>query len=112
MKYYHQLYLDKYTALKKKQIIRKIEKNEWQMEIYVISLSKNAKNHLEIYNAAHFLQNGWGQREEMIVGFASGYNEALELVEKIVKEVYDNTKGTDIRKYILQKQELFEESNI
>lgn len=111
MKYYHNLYLDKYTTLKKKEIIRKIEEREWLMEIYVIVLSKNINNHLEIYNAAHFLQEGWRQQEEMLIGLASGYNEALELVENIVEEVYDNTKGTDIRNYILQKQQLFEESN-
>ena len=112
MKYYHELYLDKYTSLAKNEILRKIKNAEWLIEIYVIVLSKNKKNHLEIYNAAHFLQEGWGQQEEMLVGLASGYNEALELVEKIVEEVYDNTKGTDIRNYILQKQQLFEESNL
>lgn len=40
------------------------------------------------------------------------YAEALELVEKIAQEVYDETKGTDIREYILRKQQEFEEGNV
>ena len=28
-----------------------------------------------------------------------------------MKEVYDNTKGTDIKTYIIEKQRIFEEGN-
>ena len=79
-----------------------------KFEIYLITLSKNEKNHLEIYNSALLLQNSMEDKELLVVGIGRGYGDAVELVEMIIKEVYDNTKGTDIRDYILKKQQLFE----
>ena len=36
-------------------------------------------------------------------GITKGYEEAVELVEQIVQEVYEQTGGCDIRSYILEK---------
>ena len=36
---------------------------------------------------------------------AKEYEEALELVEEITKEVYNETKGADIRSYIIKKEQ-------
>ena len=36
----------------------------------------------------------------MIVGMASGYGEALEVVEKIVEETYLKQGDTDVRRYL------------
>ena len=49
MKYYYALYTDKHTKDKLEQIKKKIEKNKWQFEIYLIALTKNDNNHLEIF---------------------------------------------------------------
>ncbi len=40
-----------------------------------------------------------------MVGIVKGYEDALELVEEIVKVVYNETKGADIRSYILRKEQ-------
>lgn len=112
MKCYCNLYLDEKTYLKKEEILHKIEKEQWQLEIYCIVLAPNEINHLEIFHSALMLQKSVSKEKQFLVGIASGYYEALELVEKITKEVYDNTKGTDIRGYILNKQQEFEEGNV
>lgn len=112
MKYYCNLYLDEKTYLQKEEILHKIEEDQWQLEIYCIVLASNEKNHLEILHSALFLQKSIPKEKVFLVGIASGYYEALELVEKITEEVYDNTKGTDIRGYILDKQQEFEEGNV
>ena len=39
-----------------------------------------------------------------MVGITKGYEEAVELVEQIVQEVYEQTGGCDIRSYILEKE--------
>ena len=111
MKYYYNLYLDDYTSNNREEIIEKLESDKWQFEIYLITMSKNEKNHLEIYNSALLLQKGMADEQLFVIGFARGYDEAVELVEMIIKEVYDNTNGTNIRNYILQKQQKFEEGN-
>jgi hypothetical protein len=103
--------MDNNISINKKEIIRKLEENEWQLEVYVITLSNNPHNQLEIYNSAILLQKSVDKKDILVVGITKGYNEALELVEKIMKEVYDNTKETDIKAYILKNQQNFEESN-
>ena len=39
------------------------------------------------------------------MGIAKDHEDALELVEKIVEEVYNETKGTDVRSYILDREQ-------
>ena len=112
MKYYYALYTDKHTKDKLEQIKKKIEKNKWQFEIYLIALTKNDNNHLEIFNSVLLLQEAISKNELFLVGIASGYTECLDLVEKITQEVYDETSGVDIRNYILQKQQKYEEGNV
>ena len=111
MKYYYNLYLDDYVASNKKEIIEKLENNEWQLEVYLIVLSAHIDNQLEIYNSTLLLQKSFRKEELLIVGITKGYNESLEVVEKIMQEVYDNTKGTDMKSYILNNQQIFEEGN-
>ena len=38
------------------------------------------------------------------VGLASGYDDALYLVEEIAKEVYEKTGDLDIRSYIRERE--------
>ena len=112
MKYYYALYLDEYVKANKEEIIKKLEKDKWQLEKYLIALTKNEANHLEIFQSVLLLQKAIPKEDLFIAGIASGYAEALELVEKIAQEVYDKTGGADIRNYILQKQQEYEEGNV
>lgn len=112
MKYYYELYMDKHIEKQKKKIQKNIENDKWQLNVHLIALSKSKQNHLEIFHSVLLLQKGIAKDDLFIVGIANGYEEALELVEKITQEVYDKTKGTDIRSYILQRQQKYEEGNV
>lgn len=112
MKYYHALYMSEELILKKAEIIEKLEKDKWQMEKYLIVLAKNEKNHLEYFHSVLLLQKSISKDDLFVVGIANGELGAMALIEKITQEVYDETKGTDIRNYILQKQKEFEEGNV
>lgn len=112
MKYYHALYMSDKLIRKKTEIIEKIENDKWQMETYLIVLAKNEKNHLEYFHSVLLLQKSISKDDLFIVGIANGEQGAMELVEKITQEVYAETKGTDIRGFILQKQKEFEEGNV
>ena len=103
MRYYRYLYLSEGLKKKKDRIIAKLEKKKFQMDIYLITLSCN--NQLEIWNSVLFLQPSFPQTDHFVVGITKGYEEALELVEQITKEVYNETKGADIRSYILNKEQ-------
>lgn len=105
MKYYKYLYLEEGLEKKKDKIIRKLEENKIQPGIHLIILSVNGNNHLEIINPNLFLQKNYPKEEYFIVGIAKDYFGALEMVEEIVQEVYNETKGADIRSYILRKEQ-------
>lgn len=104
MKYYRHLYLSKGLEKKKEKIIRKLQKNKLQYDLYLVALPETEKNQLEIYNSALFKQPDYPVQELFVVGLANGYEAALELVEEITRTVYNETKGADIRSYILKKE--------
>ena len=112
MKCSYALYLDENSSLKKQEILKKLDKDEWQLEKYLIVLSKNEKNHLEIFNSVLLLQKAIDKDDLFLVGIAGGYQEALELIEQITRNVYDETKGTDIRNYIIKKQQEYEKGSV
>ena len=112
MKYYHALYMGEKLIRKKAEIIEKIENDKWQLDTYLIVLAKNEKNHLEYFHSVLLLQKSFFKDDLFVVGIASGEAGAMELIEKITQQVYDETKGTDIRGYILQKQKEYEEGNV
>lgn len=112
MKYYFALYVDEQIEEKQEEIIKKIEKDKRQLETYLIALTKNESNHLEIFHSLLLVQKMMEKKDLFVVGISKGYAKALELVEKITQEVYDETSGTDIRNYILKKQREYEEGNV
>ena len=104
MKYYRHLYLSDGLEKKKDKIIRKLQKNQLQYDLYLVTLPETEQNQLEIYNSALFKQPDYPAKELFVVGLAKGYDTALELVEEITRTVYNETKGADIRSYILEKE--------
>lgn len=112
MKFYYALYMDEKIISCKEEVLTKLKNDEWQFEKYLITLTKNEKNHLEFYNSVLLIQKTIPKEDLFVVGIANGYEEALELVEKITQDVYDKTKGVDIRNYILQTQQEYEEGNV
>ena len=112
MKYYHDLYMSEAFISKKNEILDKLENNKWQLEKYVVALSKGEQNHLEIFHSVLLLQKAIDKENLFVVGITKDMQEALQLVEKITQEVYDKTGDADIRNYILQKQREYEEGNV
>ena len=105
MRYYRHLYVGESLEKKKKKIISKLEKGKFQLDICILVLPDTEKNQLEIINPNLFLQKNYPQREYFVVGIAKGFEEALEILEEIVQNVYNETKGADIRSYILNKEQ-------
>lgn len=109
MKFYHDLYVTEELQEKREDIIKKLKKKKCQMNVYVITLTENEANQLEFYDSLSLQQKVFGRHAPFIIGLAKGKSEAFRIVEQITQEVYDNTKGTDIRRYLLQRQREFEE---
>lgn len=104
MRYYKHLYLAK-GIRKKEQVIRKLEENKLQMNIHIITLPRNGEDQLEIYHSMVLLQPELPHDDFFVVGIAKGYEDAVEMVEEIAQEVYNKTKGADIRSFILEREQ-------
>lgn len=105
MRYYKNLYLQEGLEKKKAKIMKKLNDNKLQVSMHLIVLAENGKNQLEILNSLFLLQKDYPAADVLVVGLAKSYEDALEIVEKITQEVYDNTKGADIRSYLLRKEQ-------
>ena len=92
MRYYKHLYLTEGLEKNKEKIIRKLESGKLQPSVHVI------------YPTLLFKQPAFPEQDLFVVGITKGYEEAVELVEQIVQEVYEQTGGCDIRSYILEKE--------
>lgn len=104
MHYYKNLYVPENLEKKKKKIIGKLNANKLQYDLYLVTLPIGDSNQLEIINSLELKQPTYPKENLFVVGFAKGYDEALELVEEIIGNVYNETQGADIRSYILNKQ--------
>ncbi len=110
MKYYYDLYISDELQEKKDRILSKLEENQVQLNIYLIVLTSDGKNQLEVFDSIMLKQEYFQNRVFMVVGIAAGYQEALELVRTITDEVFCNQEDVDIRKYLLDMQQKYEES--
>lgn len=100
MRFYKHLYVSDSLKKKKEKIIAKLNKKKYPLSIYVVTLIEDGTNQLEFYSTLMFRQGSVIDEDIFVVGLASGYEDALYLVEDIVKEVYEKTGDLDIRAYI------------
>ena len=69
------------------------------VSIYFITLASNRKNLFDIFHAAHLKQPAFYKQDLYVVGIASGYEEALELVQRMIDDIYRKTGGFAVREY-------------
>ena len=109
MKYYYNLYWSEDLVGKEKDILTKLSHERVLLNKYVIVTTENDANHLEFFDSILLKQKMIKRDNLFVVGIGEGYTGALEVVEKITQDVYDVTKGTDIRKFLQTTQKEFEE---
>jgi hypothetical protein len=109
MEIYYRLYVSESLKEKKARILRRLKKNRLQPGLYLLAFEKRERPTLEIFLSLLLKQELLRKKEWMIVGIASGYDEALELVRDLTEQVYQNTGGTDICAYVLNEQAAYKE---
>ena len=58
-------------------------------------------NQLDIFDARQLIQPHYKKEEFLILGIASGYEEALQLIEQITGECLDARGDCNLREYLL-----------
>lgn len=109
IKCYCDLYVSDGLHKKKQKVLRKLMERQLQPSLYVLTLAQGEQNHLEFFPAYLLQQPLYDDKILFVVGIAEGYDAAMYLVEEITQEVLAQTKGTDIRRYLMERQRQFEE---
>lgn len=112
VKFYCDLYISESWKNKKEKLVEKLQKNKLQPLVYVIALAQGEQNQLEIFSSLLLKQHVFDNSSLFVVGITSGYEEALDVIESISEEVYEKTDGLDIRRFILERQEEFEKTEV
>lgn len=107
MTWYKEFYAGESIEHKKEKVKWKILHNAGQLDIYVIALSSNHANLLDIISATELMQKAYPKQDMLVVGVDKGYDNALELAAKIIMDVYQKTGNLNVRNYFLQQQKKF-----
>ena len=105
MKFYKYLYIQEELEKKKDKIIQKLKKKKILMSCHIVALSSNPENQLDIYSSKFLFQPGFPTEDLFVVAIVKSHDDAIEYVENLLKDVYNETKRTDMRSYILGKEQ-------
>lgn len=103
MDWYKEFYAGEDIIGKKHKIKWKILHHAGQIGIYVITLSSNPENLLDIIPSWELMQKYYPKSDLLVIGIDKGYENAMELAGMIVMDVYEKTGTFQIRDYFLEK---------
>ncbi|EOS45618.1 hypothetical protein V1226_13785 [Lachnospiraceae bacterium JLR.KK009] len=103
MDWYKEFYAGEGVAGKRMRIKWKILRHAGMAGVYVITLSSNPKNLLDIIPSWELMQDDYPKSGLLVVGVDRGYENAMELAGMIVMDVYEKTGTFQIREYFLEK---------
>lgn len=102
--WYRDMYIGEQMQKHQSEVRRKLRLGIGTVRAFLIMMPSNPDNSLDIINAAYLKQPYYRKRKNRVVGMAYSYEEALQVVQTIVEEVYRETRGMDIKQYICAKQ--------
>ncbi len=99
IKWYRKLYMSENAKKKRREIVWKVKHKAGLLNTFLITIPRYGNNQLEIIDSSELLQKHYNYTTTYVVGIAIGYEQALELVERIVSDVLAETKHVRIREY-------------
>lgn len=100
MVWYDDLFVGKsITPRKRKRIIRKIKRRSIFNAAYLLTLSTNPDNLIDIIDVKVIRQRYYPKKELFIIGLAGNYEEALMLAGEIVSGIYTAQGNFRVREF-------------
>lgn len=100
--YSENLYLGEGVNEKKlNKIKRNIRQGRGRFDLYIISLSNNDSDQLDIFHNAMFKQKLYRKFDIRIVGLATSYDEALLVVQGILEDTIEKNGNANMKKYLI-----------
>ena len=105
-KLYKRLYTNDLSPKKVKGYRNKLKQGKPALSLYLITLPLNGEGLFEIYPYTLLLQKHFKQDESSlyVLGFADAYEEALEVVRRLVTDMYEQTGEFDVVKFVQMGQ--------
>ena len=100
MKFYKYLYIGD-TVTDPAKVKWKL-KHHAGTQVYVVSIAAGA-DQLELFHAAYLKQLYYRYQPPIIVGIASNYDEAVDIIIKITQECVDATGTCNLKEYLKRK---------
>lgn len=100
--YAPKLYLGESIASEKLDKIKdKLDKMPLLANVYIITPARNPADQLDIFDARQLIQPHYNGEEIHVIGIASGYEEALQLIEQITRECLETRGDCRLREYLI-----------
>lgn len=100
MRFHKELYIgDSIKNIRK--VKWKLKHHAGQLGIFVMVLSEGS-DQLEIYHCVFLQQQYYKKYPPYIVGIAGGHEEAVELLQKMISDVYEKTGSYQLKEYFLK----------
>ncbi len=101
LKYHPNLYLgDSINVKKLDKIKKKLENKPLLSGVFLITLSRNPSDQLEIYNARQLAQSYYQKNPPYVIGLAGGHEEAVALVAKMTEECLKSRGDCCLKEYL------------
>lgn len=78
---------------------KKIDNRKAAPGIYLVTLSENPGNLLEIFPAVLLVQRAFYAICPEILGMAKGKEDAMEMAADIIREIYESTGAFQVKEY-------------
>ena len=100
LKFAQNLYLGEGIAPEKLDKLKKrLNKKPLLANVYLITPARNPADQLDIFDARQLVQPHY--KDEEFLGMASGYEDALQLIERITGECLKARGDCNLREYLL-----------
>ncbi|MBQ7463716.1 MAG: hypothetical protein IJS86_02535 [Lachnospiraceae bacterium] len=99
MRFIDRLYFGERAKRKSARLVKKIRKGSRMTGAYVVCLPENGSDPMEFFSARLLSQEYYKTHEPVILGIAADEDEAVEVVNSIIKDCIEKTGSVDIRNY-------------
>ena len=102
LKFAQNLYLGEGIAPEKLDKLKKrLNKKPLLANVYLITPARNPADQQDIFDARQLVQHHYKDEEFLVLGMASGYEDALQLIERITGECLKARGDCNLREYLL-----------
>ena len=99
MLFHNKLYVDEEISKQKNKIMRKLKHNKETIGVYIITLSLNPEDELDIYPSYVLRKKEYIDKDIIVVGVASDKEKAMELLVNMTDDCYEEMGRISFRQF-------------